>query len=194
MSRTYKNYFVLYPIQTRINKDPAPSVDTSSTEKVTDSNLETNLYKFNETETEVKKGKIFIGSRFTTTLLDLPEICDVLHLVTEQAVVDRYQDDEKPLTTFTLNTQSNAIRLGTLNMYSIALVPKEKGSTIPPYGERATVRIPASAFLDVTTMSERLYDAEFQIEDANEKATYKVEPGSVKQIRLEKLSSRIPIA
>ena len=193
MSKTYKNYYVFYPIKARVKKDRGPSTDTSSEEQVVLSTSESNQPESNDDIYEVKRGHIYIGSRFATTLLDIPLICGVLGIVPEDKVLKPYNGDTEEVTAITLSTQSSAIRLGVFSIYSIVLIPQDPTKTIPPYGNRYTTRIPCNASLDARTASEKLSDASFPIEDSGESATYIVEPGSVKPVRLKKFSTKIPL-
>lgn len=195
MPKTYKDYYVLIPIITRVaKKEPRTPNETIlfsegdiivPSEEVLD--LEAKIVY------EVKKGSIFMGSRFSTTLLEVNGVGKALQIYSQEEILSPIDQDKKTITSIKISTQSDAVRLGVFSIYSIALIPEDYSKTIPPYGYRYVSRIPASGNLDPRTVANTLYNTKFKIKDSGVTAVYLVEPNSVKPIHLKKFSGNIPL-
>ena len=194
MGKTYKDYYVLIPIRTRVVKKKKTTPDESIIYSEGDIIVSSGEVSSVEAKIqyEVVQGQIFMGSRFVTTLLELNGIAKALQIFTQEEVLEPFTGEKQTLTSIKLSTQSDAVRLGVFSIYSIALVPVDYSKTLPPYGFKYISRIPASGNLDPRTVANILYKTKFKIKDAGEEAIYEVEPNSVKPIHLKKFSGNIP--
>lgn len=195
MGKTYKNYYVLIPIKTRIIDDPPviPEPDNTFSEEGFFDKSDNKINDLKDINYKVVSGTIFMGSRFATTLLDVEGIKELLNIYSQEEAFQPLVGDTDVITSIKLSTQSNAIKLGVFSIYSITLIPEDLNKTIPPYGLRYVSRIPASGNLDPRSVAIILYGQKFPITDNGVTATYVVESNSVKRVHCKKFSGTIPV-
>lgn len=195
MSRSYKNYYVLIPIKTKLTDDPPPP--NFSNNRFLEEGLYDQPYNtLSDPKVDTHKvvpASIFIGSRYVTTLLDLPGVSKALQIVSQEEVLVAGQGDDGVITSIKLGNQSDAIKIGVFSIYSLALIPVDKDKTISPYNGRYVSRIPASGNLDPRSVALILYAQSFPITDNGLTAIYKVEPNSVKRVNSKKFSGTVPL-
>lgn len=137
------------------------------------------------------KGIIYFGLRFQDTLLDLGDLYKKLGFRTIEEITRVPESQERPPSSFLLSTQSDGIRLGFFRTYEVTLVPKKKGDTLEPYGDRYVTQLPASGVFDDRKAANIMYNFTFDFKSGEKTYPYQVLSGSIKPIRGKKLSGKI---
>ena len=195
MGKTYKNYYVLISIKTRVIVDPPRLLgpDNTSLEDDFFGKSDKKINDLKDINYKVVSGTIFISSKFATRLLEFEDIRKSLQIYSQEEVFKTLPRVQEILTAIKLSTQSNAIKLGVFCIYSITLIPKDINITIPPYNLKYVSRIPASGNMDPRSVALKLYAQEFIISDNGQTAIYKVRPNSVKRVHCKKFSGTISV-
>lgn len=195
MGKTYKNYYVLIPIKTKVIDDPPGLLEPDNTSLEDDffGKSDKKINDLKDINYKVVSGTIFMGSRFATTLLEFEGIRKSLQIYSQEEVLKPLPGVQETLTAIKLSTQSNAIKLGVFCIYSITLIPEDLNKTIPPYGLRYVSRIPASGNLGPRSVGIILYGQKFPITYNGVTAIYIVKPNSVKRVHCKKFSGTIAV-
>lgn len=126
------------------------------------------------------KGKLFIGVRLETLLLDQAGLYKLLGLTTKGEI----PTDLKGVTIIQVSSFSEGASIGAFKSVSISLAPVDPAVVDPSFGPLYNTYICFSAALDIRDAADILYQRQFK--GPTSEALYAIVPGSIKERRSRK--------
>lgn len=140
---------------------------------------------------KLEEGKTDLGHRVTVFWSKVARLVALKLDFSKIADIQKSMGSETDLSSLLqISNYNDAARLGIVRDLALTLIPKDPSRTIDPFNNRYNTNIQYNVSVGIKVVTHYIYASEFVLGEGDQKATYVVEPASLKERRRKKTAPR----